>query len=223
MIKNISFVFQKIWQKHRGLLCYLILCVLSSLGISVVSVWFPAFVVSRISTGKADAAQLAAAGLVAVCVYGLQQMASSGRGMRQLFLCRDFLYEIFLKRFDKACAYAESTEGQKAYGMARQTALWGSDFRIFLEGILDLCVCIGSFVLFGGAIFGLQPGLFSCCFCYPQQDMLSVIKMKKRTRDFWRSRLGKTDAFSILSGLRRMKNTVKICACISCQRLFPGK
>ena len=35
MIKNISFVFQKIWQKHRGLLCYLILCVLSSLGISV--------------------------------------------------------------------------------------------------------------------------------------------------------------------------------------------
>ncbi|MFR7842208.1 MAG: hypothetical protein ACLU3U_03555 [Gallintestinimicrobium sp.] len=95
MIKNISFVFQKIWQKHRGLLCYLILCVLSSLGISVVSVWFPAFVVSRISTGKADAAQLAAAGLVAVCVYGLQQMASSGRGMRQLFLCRDFLYEIF--------------------------------------------------------------------------------------------------------------------------------
>ena len=65
MIKNISFVFQKIWQKHRGLLCYLILCVLSSLGISVVSVWFPAFVVSRISTGKADAAQLAAAGLVA--------------------------------------------------------------------------------------------------------------------------------------------------------------
>ena len=160
MIKNISFVFQKIWQKHRGLLCYLILCVLSSLGISVVAVWFPAFVVSRISTGKADAAQLAAAGLVAVCVYGLQQMASSGRGMRQLFLCRDFLYEIFLKRFDKACAYAESTEGQKAYGMARQTALWGSDFRIFLEGILDLCVCIGSFVLFGGAIFGLQPGLF---------------------------------------------------------------
>ena len=160
MIKNISFVFQKIWQKHRGLLCYLILCVLSSLGISVVAVWFPAFVVSRISTGKADAAQLAAAGLVAVCVYGLQQMASSGKGMRQLFLCRDFLYEIFLKRFDKACAYAESTEGQKAYGMARQTALWGSDFRIFLEGILDLCVCIGSFVLFGGAIFGLQPGLF---------------------------------------------------------------
>lgn len=160
MIKNISFVFQKIWLKHRGLLCYLILCVLSSLGISVVAVWFPAFVVSRISTGKADAAQLAAAGLVAVCVYGLQQMASSGRGMRQLFLCRDFLYEIFLKRFDKACAYAESTEGQKAYGMARQTALWGSDFRIFLEGILDLCVCIGSFVLFGGAIFGLQPGLF---------------------------------------------------------------
>ena len=160
MIKIISFVFQKIWQKHRGLLCYLILCVLSSLGISVVAVWFPAFVVSRISTGKADAAQLAAAGLVAVCVYGLQQMASSGRGMRQLFLCRDFLYEIFLKRFDKACAYAESTEGQKAYGMARQTALWGSDFRIFLEGILDLCVCIGSFVLFGGAIFGLQPGLF---------------------------------------------------------------
>ena len=160
MIKNISFVFQKIWQKHWGLLCYLILCVLSSLGISVVAVWFPAFVVSRISTGKADAAQLAAAGLVAVCVYGLQQMASSGRGMRQLFLCRDFLYEIFLKRFDKACAYAESTEGQKAYGMARQTALWGSDFRIFLEGILDLCVCIGSFVLFGGAIFGLQPGLF---------------------------------------------------------------
>ena len=160
MIKNISFVFQKIWQKHRGLLCYLILCVLSSLGISVVAVWFPAFVVSRISTGKADAAQLAAAGLVAVCVYGLQQMASSGRGMRQLFLCRDFLYEIFLKRFDKACSYAESTEGQKAYGMARQTALWGSDFRIFLEGILDLCVCIGSFVLFGGAIFGLQPGLF---------------------------------------------------------------
>ena len=64
---------------------------------------------------------------------------------------------------------------------------------------------------------------FSCCFCYPQQDMLSVIKMKKRTRDFWRSRLGKTDAFSILSGLRRMKNTVKICACISCQRLFSGK
>ena len=63
MIKNISFVFQKIWQKHRGLLCYLILCVLSSLGISVVAVWFPAFVVSRISTGKADAAQLAAAGL----------------------------------------------------------------------------------------------------------------------------------------------------------------
>ena len=61
MIKNISFVFQKIRQKHRGLLCYLILCVLSSLGISVVAVWFPAFVVSRISTGKADAAQLAAA------------------------------------------------------------------------------------------------------------------------------------------------------------------
>lgn len=30
--------------------------------------------------------------------------------------------------------------------------------------------------------------------------MLSVIKMKKRTRDFWRSRLGKTDAFPILSG-----------------------
>ena len=56
MIKNISFVFQKILQKHRGLLCYLILCVLSSLGISVVAVWFPAFVVSRISTGKADAA-----------------------------------------------------------------------------------------------------------------------------------------------------------------------
>ena len=160
MIKNISFVFQKIGQKHRGLLCYLILCVLSSLGISVIAVWFPAFVVSRISTGKADAAQLAAAGLAAVGVYGLQQMATSGRGMRQLFMCRDFLYEIFLKRFDKACAYAESTEGQKAYGMARQTALWGSDFRIFLEGILDLCVCIGSFVLFGGAIFGLQPGLF---------------------------------------------------------------
>ena len=160
MIKNISFVFQKIGQKHRGLLCYLILCVLSSLGISVIAVWFPAFVVSRISTGKADAAQLAAAGLAAVGVYGLQQMATSGRGMRQLFLCRDFLYEIFLKRFDKACAYAESTAGQKAYGMARQTALWGSDFRIFLEGILDLCVCIGSFVLFGGAIFGLQPGLF---------------------------------------------------------------
>lgn len=160
MIKNISFVFQKIGQKHRGLLCYLILCVLSSLGISVIAIWFPAFVVSRISTGKADAAQLAAAGLAAVGVYGLQQMATSGRGMRQLFLCRDFLYEIFLKRFDKACAYAESTEGQKAYGMARQTALWGSDFRIFLEGILDLCVCIGSFVLFGGAIFGLQPGLF---------------------------------------------------------------
>ncbi len=86
MIKNISFVFQKIWQKASGLLCYLILCVLSSLGISVVAVWFPAFVVSKISTGKADAAQLAAAGLVAVCVYGLQQMASSGRNAAAVFV-----------------------------------------------------------------------------------------------------------------------------------------
>ena len=63
MIKNISFVFQKIWQKHRGLLCYLILCVLSSLGISVVAVWFPAFVVSRISTGKAAGGGRACCGL----------------------------------------------------------------------------------------------------------------------------------------------------------------
>ena len=51
MIKNISFVFQKIWLKHRGLLCYLILCVLSSLGISVVAVWFPAFVNDELQIG----------------------------------------------------------------------------------------------------------------------------------------------------------------------------
>lgn len=189
----------------------------------MVAVWFPAFVVSRISTGKADAAQLAAAGLVAVCVYGLQQMASSGRGMRQLFLCRDFLYEIFLKRFDKACSYAESTEGQKAYGMARQTALWGSDFRIFLEGILDLYVCIGSFVLFGGAIFGLQPGLFFVLLLLSAAGYVVCHKNEKAYQRLLEEQAGKTDAFPILSGLRRMKNTVKICACISCQRLFPGK
>ena len=223
MIKNISFVFQKIWQKHWGLLCYLILCVLSSLGISVVAVWFPAFVVSRISTGKADAAQLAAAGLVAVCVYGLQQMASSGRGMRQLFLCRDFLYEIFLKRFDKACAYAESTEGQKATGWRGRLPCGEVIFAYFWKAFwICACVLAPSYCSEGQSLV-CSRDCFSCCFCYPQQDMLSVIKMKKRTRDFWRGRLGKTDAISILSGLRRMKNTVKICACISCQRLFPGK
>ena len=76
----------------------------------------------------------------------------------------------------------------------------GSDFRIFLEGILDLYVCIGSFVLFGGAIFGLQPGLFFVLLLLSAAGYVVCHKMKKAYQRLLEEQAGENRRFSYFIG-----------------------
>ena len=77
--------------------------------------------------------------------------------MRQLYMGRNLLYRLFLRRLDAKYEYTESDVGQKAYEKARQVCLWGADVRLLLEGVMNLIICVASFVIYAGMLSRLSP------------------------------------------------------------------
>ena len=160
MPKGIGFLLANIAKTDPVLLLLAVLCVFTAVAAAVINAYLPALAVSAVEKGTAAAWYLlggAAMGCLAVAC--LQAMGEKGRGMRQLYVGRSLLYRVFLHRLDARFAYTESDEGQKAYEKARQVCLWGTDVRQVLEGLMDLIVCVASFLLFSGILGALNPWL----------------------------------------------------------------
>lgn len=156
LLPEIIFVMKVIWQEDKLLLLLVASCILLSVLASLLSVYYPAAVVGVIERGGNPVFLLLLA-LGAIVLFAAHQAAAEGRGMRQLFICRSTLYRVFLRRMEKDYADTESIEGQEEYSRAHQVCLWGNDFRLLLEGIIDLFVCVITFFLYSGFLLALEP------------------------------------------------------------------
>lgn len=158
--RGIRFLLATIAKADPVLLLLAVLCVITSIAAAIVNVYLPSFAVSAVEEHTATSWYLLG-GVAAVylVIASLQSMGQNGRGMRQLYIGRSLLYRVFLHRLDTKYAYTESAEGQKAYEKARQVCLWGADVRQVLDGLMDLIVCIASFILFSGILGALNPWL----------------------------------------------------------------
>lgn len=159
ILPDIIFLMKMIYQEDKFLLMLVAACILLSVLTSFLTAFYPAAVVGVIERGgdSDTLVLLAAVALGAIVLLAAHQAAASGRGMRQLFICRNALYCVFLKRLKKDYADTESVEGQEEYNRARQVCLWGSDFRLLLEGIMALFVCMITFFLYSGFLLVLEP------------------------------------------------------------------
>lgn len=156
---GISFLISNIMKQEPMLLIMVVLCVLLTIASSVLMVYIPAYAVAVIDGDSA--AQLLQRLIVITITYIAISMictgAQSGRGMRQLYIGRNLLYRLFLRRLDAKYEYTESDAGQKAYEKARQVCLWGADIRQLLEGLMDLIICIVSFAIYASMLSRLTP------------------------------------------------------------------
>lgn len=159
--KGISFLITNIIKKEPLLLVMVTLCVLLTLASSVLLVYIPSYAVAVID-GNPAAPLLRNLILITVIYIAVSVLCGgvqSGRGMRQLYMGRNLLYRLFLRRLEARYEYTESDAGQKAYEKARQVCLWGADVRQLLEGLMSLIVCIVSFAIYAGLLSRLTPVL----------------------------------------------------------------
>ena len=157
--KGMKFLFSNILREEPVLLVMVVLCVLLTLASSVLMVYIPSYAVAVVGS-DADSPQWTGVILITVA-YVVVSCACSGvqggRGMRQLYMGRNLLYRLFLRRLDAKYEYTESDVGQKAYEKARQVCLWGADVRLLLEGVMNLIICVASFVIYAGMLSRLSP------------------------------------------------------------------
>lgn len=159
MITAIGYLIRTIGQENPLLNLLIFLCIVSTVGASFLLVYIPSLAVHAVENrvNAASFIALAAMAVGYIAVLAVQRGAQGGRGMRQLFLGRSLLYRIFLRRMEYDYAYTESMEGRQAYEKARQVCWWGTDFRLLLEGLMDLFVCVFSFLLYSGILSTLNP------------------------------------------------------------------
>lgn len=155
--KSLRFLLSVIAKEDKRLLWMLCSCVAASVGISLMSVWLPAAAFETVEQYTSNWRVFAAAAIGYCAASVLMESMQSGRGMRQLFIGRHLLYQVFLRRLKVSYCYTESSEGQEAYEKARQVCLWGTDVRQALEGLMDLIICILSFGFFVGILGRLNP------------------------------------------------------------------
>ena len=158
LLKGMHFLISNIVKNDPMLLVMVILCVLFSLASSVLMVYIPSYAIAVLSE-KAGAAVIKKLILIAVAYLAVSMLCDGvqdGRGMRQLYIGRNLLYRLFLRRLDTKYEYTESDAGQKAYEKARQVCLWGADVRLVLEGLMNLTICVVSFIIYAGLLSRLS-------------------------------------------------------------------
>lgn len=161
LLHGINFLLKTIHKEDPILNIMIVICIITSIGISFLSVYIPSLAVYVAERGSETQSFFALILLTIgfVVVSAVQNGVQEGRGMRQLFIGRSMLYQVFLSRMEHDYATIESEEGQQAYEKARQVCRWGADFRLLLEGMMDLFVCVSSFLLYSSILSMLNPVL----------------------------------------------------------------
>lgn len=179
--KGIMFLFSDIMQKEPMLLVMVILCILLTLTTSILLIYIPSYAVAVIG-GSAAISSIKKLILITIVYFFTSMIAGgiqNGRGMRQLYIGRNLLYRLFLRRLNAKYEYTESDAGQKAYEKARQVCLWGTDVRQLLEGFMSLIVCVVSFVIYSSLLSRLTPWLI---FVMVGLSALNYITLKRTQR-----------------------------------------
>ena len=159
--KGIGFLLSNVLKKEPLLLVMVILCVLLTLASSILFVYIPSYAVAMID-GNSAVPFLTNLIWITIAYVSVSMICSGvqgGRGMRQLYIGRNLLYSLFLRRLNARYEYTESDTGQKAYEKARQVCLWGADIRQLLEGLMSLIVCVASFAIYASLLSRLAPWL----------------------------------------------------------------
>lgn len=124
LIRGIRYLLKTIWENEPTLDIMVFLCIFTTIVASLLSVYLPSLAVGVIEGGRGAPTWTAlitvSAAFVAISIaqYGV----SNGRGMRQLFVSRSMLYQVFLRRLEYSYAYTESGDGQQAYEKAGRSA-----------------------------------------------------------------------------------------------------
>ena len=157
--KGIHFLVSNILKKEPMLLVMVILCVLLTLTSSILLVYIPPYAVAVLD-GNLAASPMKNLILITIAYIVVSMICGGvqgGRGMMQLYIGRNLLYRLFLRRLDAKYEYTESDAGQKAYNKARQVCFWGADVRQLLEGLMNLIVCVISFIIYSSLLSRLTP------------------------------------------------------------------
>lgn len=157
--KSIHFLVSNILKKEPMLLVMVILCAFLTLASSILLVYIPPYAVAVIEENAATSPMknLIVITIAYIVVSMICGGIQSGRGMRQLYIGRNLLYRLFMRRLNAKYEYTESDAGQKAYEKARQVCLWGTDIRQLIEGFMDLIVCVISFSIYASLLSRLTP------------------------------------------------------------------
>ena len=157
--KGIHFLASSILKKGPMLLVMVILCVPLTLASSILLVYIPPYAVDVLD-GNLAASPMKNLILITIAYLVVSMIrggVQSGRGMMQLLYRAEFVVSSFLRRLDAKYEYTESDAGQKAYDKARQVCLWGADVRQLLEGLMNLIICVISFIIYSSLLSRLTP------------------------------------------------------------------
>lgn len=151
--------YLSIMLRDEPLLVLLILaCIVSSVLMSLAMVYLPSVAVSVVEANvePRDATMLIFVAVAVVLLHVVEGVSYGAKGYKQLFLGRKAVCDIFLRRFEHTFQYVESAEGQQSYEKARQICRWAVEFRTTVEGMINLSVCVASFVIFSGILSQLS-------------------------------------------------------------------
>ena len=112
--QGIHFLVSNILKKEPMLLVMMILCVLLTLTSSILLVYIPPYAVAVLD-GNLAASPMKNLILITIAYIVVSMICGGvqgGRGMMQLYIGRNLLYRLFLRRLDAKYEYTESDAGQ---------------------------------------------------------------------------------------------------------------
>lgn len=161
---NIIFLLKDMWKWYPLLIIYLIIQVVLSVASPVLTMLLPKITLELVMEG-AQAGRIVAVigglGLVIALSMALARMADNGKYM--MYNSMRSMYQVVLFKQSLSCDYnyIEKEEGQRKYTLASDSLMNGdsSGLSRMTVSMVDMAVCILSFVIYSGIISTLQPAV----------------------------------------------------------------
>lgn len=161
---NIVFLLKDMWKWYPLLIMYLILQVALSVASPVLTMFLPKItlelVMQRAHAGRIVMV-LGGLGLMIALSMALAQMADKGKYM--MYNSMRSMYQVVLFKQSLSCDYdfIEKEQGQRKYTLAFESLINGDGCGLskMTVGMVDMAVCILSFVIYSGILSTLQPAV----------------------------------------------------------------
>lgn len=162
ILNNMIFLIKDMWRTYPLLVVYLIIQVVFSVVLPVLTMLLPKItlelVLARAEAGKIVAV-LGGLGLTIAVLMALTKMAEQGRYMMYNSMRNHYQIRLFKQSLSCDYDFIEKAEGQKMYMRAYDPLTNGDNSSVsrMTVAMVDITICIVSFVIYSGIISYLNP------------------------------------------------------------------